>query len=111
VLSVPNIVHAVGEVSLHYPMIRKQLAGRFIAPGVGQLRVLGSVLHILVAHPVLHKAEFTAGIEEVGGDGMLETMELAFLRGHTCLLPVSIHRALQGAPVKGYAPVGDEQIG
>ena len=58
-------------------MIRKQLTGLLIPPGVGPLGVPGGVLHVLMAHPILHKPEFAARVQEVGGDGVLETMNLS----------------------------------
>jgi hypothetical protein len=74
-------------------MIRKQLPGLLITPGVGQLGVLGGVLHVFMAHPILHEAEFSAGVKEVGGDGVLEIMELPFLRRQARLLAIGLHGA------------------
>ena len=91
-------------------MIRKHFPRFLITPRVGQLGILGGILHVLMAHPVLHEVEFSAGVEEVGGDGMLETMELPFLRRQPCSLAIGLHRAPQRAPVNGYVAVGDEEI-
>src|SRR5688572_6070690 len=95
---------------LHDSVIRKQLPSLLITPRVGQLGVLGGVLYVRMAHPILHKAEFAARIEQVGGDRMLETMELPFLRRQACLLPIGLHRTPQRPPINGYAAVGDEEI-
>jgi hypothetical protein len=72
-------------------VIRKQLAGLLIAPGVRQLRILGGVLHILMAHPILDEAEFSTGVEEMRGNGMFEVMELALLWRQARLLAIGLH--------------------
>jgi hypothetical protein len=74
-------------------VVRKELPGLLITPRVGQLGVLGGVLNILVPHPILHKLEFAAGVEEVSGDGMFETMELPLLRWEAGFFTVCLHRA------------------
>jgi hypothetical protein len=38
----------------HHPVIRKQLSGFVIAPGVGQLGVWGGVLDLALLSPVVH---------------------------------------------------------
>jgi hypothetical protein len=94
----------------HHPVIRKELPGLVITPGVGQLGVLGGVLDILMPHPVLHEFQLPPRVQEVRGDRVLEAVELALLRRQACLLAIGLHGAPQRAPVDGHAAVGDEQI-
>jgi hypothetical protein len=101
VRSVLHVVPTVVEVRLNDPMIRKQLPGLVITPRVGQLGILGGVLNVLVSDPVLHKLEFTPGIEEVRRNGMFERMELAPLRREPGFLAVRLHRTPQRLPIKG----------
>jgi hypothetical protein len=82
-----------------------------IAPGVGHLGALGGVLDILVSDPVLHKLEFSVCVKQMGGDRMLEGVELPLLRRKACLLAVGLHRAPQGPSINGHAAIGDKQIG
>ena len=88
-------------------MIRTQLAGLLSAPRIGQLGVLGGVLHVLVADPVLHKLEFAAGVKEVGGDGVLEMVQLALLRRQARLCNV---RRSMGSPRLEMNRYGDESV-
>jgi hypothetical protein len=74
--------------------MRKQPASLIIMLRVGQLGVLGGVLNVLMAYPILHKAQFSAGIKEVCGDGVLQTMKLPFLRRQARLLAIGLPRAL-----------------
>jgi hypothetical protein len=74
-------------------MIRKQLPGLIIAPRVGQLGILGGVLDILMPHPILYKAQLSAGVKQVCRDGMLEHVEFPFIRGQTSLFAVGLHGA------------------
>jgi hypothetical protein len=96
--------------SSHHPMIGKELPRLIITPGVGQLGILGGVLHVLMAHPVLHEAELAAGVEEVGGDGVLKAVELPLLRRQARPFAIRLHGAPERAPINRHAAVGDEQI-
>jgi hypothetical protein len=102
--------HSVLSRSSHHPMIRKQFPGFIIATGVRQLGVLGGVLNIFAAHPVLHELELSVRIEEVGGDGVLEAVEFPLLRRQAGLLAIAVHCAPECAPVDRIPAVRDKEI-
>src|SRR6266850_1794104 len=109
-LSSPLYRSKTSMLASHHPMIRKQFASLLITPRVSQLGILGGVLNILVSDPVLHKLELSPCVEQMRGDGVLETVELPLLRREARLLAIGLHGTPERAPINGYAAVGDKQI-
>src|SRR5208337_1956178 len=64
------------------------LKGRPAAAG-GQEGVDYGVLDIAVAEPVLHEAQIGSGLQQVGGDGVLEAVEVTLAGRHVSGLSVS----------------------
>lgn len=61
--------------------IKEDLARRFLAAAGSQKGIDDGVLNVAVPQPVLHEAQIGAGFEQVGGDGVLEAVEVALRRG------------------------------
>ena len=63
---------------LHHVRAREHPAGLLVAPPARQLDVDHRVLDRGVAHPVLHEAQVRPRVQEVGGDRVLEHVEVPF---------------------------------
>jgi hypothetical protein len=66
---------AVGSIA---GQVEEDLACRpLTAPG-GQECIDDRILNIAVTEPILHEAQIGTGLQQVGGDGVLEAMEVPF---------------------------------
>ena len=61
--------------------IEKGLARRPLAAAGSQEGIDDGILNVAVPEPILHEAQIGAGFEQVGGDGVLEAVEVALRRG------------------------------
>jgi hypothetical protein len=82
-----------------------RVAGAGREPGVDH-----GVLDVLVAQPVPAKGGVFTGIQDMGGDGVLQGVELALVRRYARLLPVLPHQRIQSSPVNGELSIGQEQV-
>jgi hypothetical protein len=62
---------------LYHIRTRKHFPRFFISPAARQLGIDHGVSDRGVPYPVLHKAEVCTGVEQVGGDRVLEGMEMS----------------------------------
>ncbi len=77
----------------------------------GQEGIDDGILDVAVPEPILHKAQIGAGFEQMGGDRVLETMEVALRRREIGGLAVALHQPVERAARDRIAPVAREQDG
>jgi hypothetical protein len=64
-----------------------------------------------MAYPILYKPEVCTGIEQVGGDRVLEGMEMPLALRDARVLAVVLHEFIQPAAADGRSVAGQEQRG
>jgi hypothetical protein len=78
-------------------LTRKHFPRFLIPPAARQLGIDHGVLKRSVPDPILYKAEIGAGVEQVGGDGVLESVEVPFALRDARELAIVLHEFIQSA--------------
>src|SRR5215213_5042973 len=88
---------------------QEDLACRAVPGARREEGVAHGVLDVAVPEPVLDETEVGAGLEQVGGDAMLEAMEVPLGWRQVGRLPVLLHQPVECAPRDRVAAVAREQ--
>ena len=89
-------------------MTGKHLARTGITGARAEAGVYHGVLNVLVPQPVPGKGGVLAGVQDVGGDGVLKGVELPLVSRYALRLSVLPHQHIQGTPINWEPSVGGE---
>jgi hypothetical protein len=91
-------------------MAGKHLACPSISCTGAETGVDHGVLDVLVPQPIPAKGHILAGIQDVGGDRVLEGMELSLVSRYARHLRILPHQRIQSTMVDRELSIGKEQV-
>jgi hypothetical protein len=90
-------------------MAGKHLACPSVTSAGAEAGIDHGVLDVLVPQPIPAKGYILAGVQDVGGDGVLQGMELPLVSRYARRLRILPHQPIQGTPVNGELSIGGEK--